>query len=535
MGHRFHLLSLPFIERWGTTLWTWGGIILVSGIAGVLNVISQGDVLSILLLVSMALLIGLSLLRPALSLYFLVFLALAIEQIADYYSWTFDIPYHKNLNNVHPRFSGIAISPLELHLACIIVGMALRFSLLKEKPMPILVRAPLVFYASSIVFFVVYGILRGGSTLPAIWEVRGIFYLFALILLVPQLIRTREQVIAMLWTILAALTFRAIEVSFHFISAGFTLGGSSTGGWGNHEDAGFQATFVVFVAGLYVLKLGSKKQKLILTLLMIPVLLAIVASDRRTVYPVFAASFLLIAVLLPGEFQKKIIRVGWKLGILFVIYVAVFWNSRSESILLMPVKNIREGLAGDDQEAAGESYSSNLYRRVENYDLYAMIKSQPILGHGYGVLLDYRMPVPVQWDLGFYIPHNQVLGVYAKTGSVGFLIFLMFYLSVSARIARGFGELDVGDYHRAILVLVGAAIINHVVYSFFDIMLTYYRNNVYLGILLGLAGVIIGLRREEMKHTPEAPPVQQEEVYTPPVHRLLQPHSEEVSLLRFRQ
>ncbi len=533
MSGRFNLLSLPFVERWGTTLWTWGGVVVVAGIAGVLNIISQGDVLSILLLVGLALIIGLSLLRPTLSLYVLVFLALAVEQISDYYSWTFDIPYHKNFNNVHPRFSGIAINPLELHLACIIVGMALRFSLLKEKPMPILVKAPLFMYVSSILFFVVYGIVRGGSTLPAIWEVRGIFYLLVLILIVPQLIRTREQVLAMVWTILAALTFRAIEVSFHFISAGFTLEGS-TGGWGNHEDAGLQATFVVFVAGLYVLKLGSKKQKVILTLLMVPVLLAIIASDRRTVYPVFAASFLLIAVLMPGEFQKKVIRIGWKLGILFIIYVAVFWNSRSESIFLMPVKNIREGLAGEDQQAAGESYSSNLYRKVENYDLFSMIKSQPLLGHGYGVLLDYRMPVPVQWDLGFYIPHNQIIGVYAKTGALGFLVFLLFYLSVSARVARGFGQLDAGDYHRAILVLVGAAIINHVVYSFFDIMLTYYRNNVYLGTLLGLAGVIIGLRQEEMKQPSEAPPMQ-EEPPIPPIHRLLQPHSAEGSLLRLRE
>jgi O-antigen ligase len=530
---RFSLYSLPFIERWGTTLWTWGGIIIVSCVAGLLNVTSHGNVLSIVMLVGVAFIIGLSLLRPTMSLYLLAFLALAIEQVSDYYSWTFDIPYHKNLNNIHPRLSGIAMNPLELHLAFIIVGMGLRFSLLKEKPLPILVKGPLYAYASAIIFFVIYGILRGGATLPAIWEVRGIFYLFALMAVVPQLIRTREQVSTMLWTIVAALSFRAFEVSFHFVRAGFTLEGS-TGGWGSHEDAGLQATFVVFVASLYVLKLGSKKQRLFLTLMLVPVFLAIVASDRRTVYPVFAACFLLIAVMMPGEFQKKILRVGWKLGILFIIYVAVFWNSRSESIFLMPVKNIREGLAGEDQEAAGESYSSNLYRKVENYDLFNMIKSQPILGHGYGMLLDYRMPVPVQWELGFYIPHNQILAVYAKTGSVGFLIFLLFYLSVAARIARGFGELDVGDFHRAILVLAGAAIVNHLVYSFFDIMLTYYRNNVYLGILLGLAGVVIALRREEMSQAPAAPPVQ-EEVPTPPVHRLLQPHSEEVSLLRLRE
>lgn len=535
MSRRFNVSSLPYIEVWGTSVWTWLGVILIAAFFGVLNVLSQGAVLSIIMLVGVGVIIVVSLLRPTVSLYLLVFLSLVIEQISDYYSWTFDLPYHKNLNNIHPRFSGIAINPLELHLACIVVGMLLRFSLLKEKPVPVLVKAPLVAYVTAIIFFLVYGVVvNGGAMLPAMWEVRGIFYLFALMAIVPQLIRTRQQVLTMLWVLIGALAFRAFEVTYHFAGGGFSLE-NKPGGWGSHEDAGLLASVMVFTGSLYLLKVGSIKQRVLLTLLLIPAMLAIIGSDRRTAYPVLAACLMFVGVMMPGEFQRKALRIGWKLGILFVIYLGVFWNSRSDSIFLMPVQNIREGIAGDDQEAAGERYSSNLYRKAENYDLFNMIKSQPILGHGYGVLIDYRMPVPVQWELGFYIPHNQVLGVFAKTGVVGFTIFLLFYFSVAARLARGFGELAPNDHHRAILILVGAGLINHVVYSFFDIMLTYYRNNVYLGTLFGLAGTIMAIRKQEHEETPPAAPAAPREEPQLQVHRLLQPHVDDSRILKLGQ
>ena len=121
-----------------------------------------------------------------------------------------------------------------------------------------------------------------------------------------------------------------------------------------------------------------------------------------------------------------------------------------------------------------------------------MITMQPLLGTGYGVKIDYFMPIPILWDMGFYSPHNQILGVMAKTGFVGFAIFVFFYLSAMAEIGQNFARIE-DKYFRAVLVLAGAAVINHLVFSFFDIVLTYYRNNIYLGALLGTAASIIAI------------------------------------------
>jgi len=91
------------------------------------------------------------------------------------------------------------------------------------------------------------------------------------------------------------------------------------------------------------------------------------------------------------------------------------------------------------------------------------------------------------------------------------------------------------DYHRAILVLIGAGMINHIVYSFFDIMLTYYRNNVYLGVLFGLAGTIMAIRKQDQEEAaPVAPAAPREEPHVQ-MHRLLQPHADDTGILKLGQ
>ncbi|MDL1892569.1 O-antigen ligase family protein [Sphingobacteriales bacterium CHB3] len=152
---------------------------------------------------------------------------------------------------------------------------------------------------------------------------------------------------------------------------------------------------------------------------------------------------------------------------------------------------------GDDENAAGDSYTSNLFRRVENYDLNRMFRMRPLLGTGYGMLIDYELPLPIGFELGFYIPHNQILGVAAKTGIIGFIIFMNFYISIISATTLGFRRLMHDKHMQAVLVFVAAAAIGHLIFSFFDIILTYYRPNVYVGGLFGLASAIIAMAKSE--------------------------------------
>ncbi len=502
------------------------GIALAAVLLSLFNLFLEGNAAATLGLVLVILLLGVSLLRPTLSLYALVFFALAIEQHAPAGSWTEKIPYHVNVSGAYPMLSGLSMNPLEVHLLFIIVGLLLRHLILRQEWAPILVPKSLLLYIGSIIFFIAYGVFRGGSMFPALWETRGILYLAILMLVVPQIVRTRKQVNHVFGAIIAGITFRILEVNFLYASAGFSLEGSD--GMGNHEDAGFFAVLVVFAIALYALKVENISLRKAVTVLVIPALIAIVASDRRTAYPVIGAAAVLLVFLLSQEAHRKLMRYAWKAVIVAVLYIGVGWNVRGSYAIFGPVKNIREGLAGDEAAEAGASYTSNLYRKVENYDLYRMAREQPILGYGYGSLVDYFLPVPVTWDLGVYIPHNQILGVLAKTGIVGFTIFIYFYLSILAEIGRGFKESAQDPYLQAVLAFVGAAIVNHIVFSFFDIILTYFRCNILLGTLLGITASILTLQRSQAKDTEKmAPP--NAKPHTTPARWLLEQHKEDAS------
>ncbi len=480
------------------------GLAVAGSAIALLNLYLDGNLIATVGLVLIIAFVAISIFRPSISLYVLVFLALAVEQIVQDYGWTARLPYHRNLNNIIPSLTGVAINPLEIHLLCILAGLLLRLMIIKETHYRVIAWKQLLLYLGAIIFFVIYGVWKGGEFLPALWEIRSIIYLVILMAVVPQVIRTEAQIRHMIWAIIAGLGFRAIEVTRHFAGVDFSLL-KSGGGWGNHEDAGMLASMLVFVLAMRLYK-ADRKQNVVLTILFPLIIIAIIASDRRTAYPVLAGGLIFFCVIQPPEIQKRILRFTWKIGIVFVLYCAVFWNSQSDSMLVMPVKNIRMGLAGDDKAEASDSYTSNLYRKVENWDLQKMVTERPLLGTGYGVKIDYYMPIPLLWDLGFYIPHNQILAVMAKTGIIGFTIFVFFYLSVMAEIGFAFGKLSENKYFHAVLVLAGAAVINHLVFSSFDIILTYSRTNVYLGALLGVSSSIFALQTKKEEEMAAQPP-----------------------------
>lgn len=510
--------------------WLWLAVIGSSAAVGYLHVQSYGSISSTLTFVAALLIIWASITRPSISLYIFVFVAIAVEQAQLPYAWTKDIPFHLNLNSQFPTLRSLSINPVELHLLCIIAGVLLRRVVTHEPWVPIMAWKSLLLYFCSICFFLLFGKIRGGATLPALWEVRGIGYLMLLMVLVPQVIRTRDQVRNLIWALALGVTFRALEVSTHFVQAGFTHEGSAEG-FGSHEDAGMFAAMLVFAITLWFLKVTGTKQRFFMTAASFLYLLAIAGAGRRSAYPIFIASLALLPFMLPGDVQKKVLRFLWKAGVVFLIYLAAGWNIRSESILLAPVKSIRQGLAGDDEAQAGERFHSNLFRKVENYDLYVNIVERPLLGTGYGVLVDYRMPIPIGWELGFYIPHNQILAVPVKTGLIGLIIFLNFYLSVIASVSAGFHRLREDKYLQAVLVLVGVSVVGHLIFSFFDIILTYYRPNILVGSLFGAASVMLAMKKEHESGKPPAAPVSPRYAIVTPDRQLTEAKTTEPSTI----
>jgi O-antigen ligase len=107
--------------------------------------------------------------------------------------------------------------------------------------------------------------------------------------------------------------------------------------------------------------------------------------------------------------------------------------------------------------------------------------------------------VKIDFPLRDYIPHNQVLWLLVKMGAVGFCLFWFFLNSFacgSTLIVRSLRD----PYLKAVGTVAIAAIVNQIVVSHYDLQLTYYRNMVFLGTLMGLIPAISSIDRKGEDH-----------------------------------
>jgi hypothetical protein len=344
---------------------------------------------------------------------------------------------------------------------------------------PVLI--PFLLFVATFLFSCVHGLRQGGDFLVALWEVRALFYLILLYLIVPQIIRSEEQIRWLIWVVILGVTIKAFQGIWKFITLGFTTGGYAT--LTNHEDPVFMVTLFILLFGFLVYKSWNKQLALLL-LLFIPYMLAFYVAQRRAAYASFMVSFSTFMVLLPAVTRWKFLKGILPVLVCLGIYSLIFWNSNS--VLARPIQTIKSGFVKPEMETNIDDYYSNLYREYENYNLAATVINNPVLGIGFGN--KYEQPIPlvaIPYPLRDYIPHNEIYWVIVKMGSIGFFAFWFFFNSAAAKGVQIFTNLN-NPYLKAVTLFVIIAIINQMVVSFFDLQLTYYRNMVYLGCLLGL-------------------------------------------------
>jgi hypothetical protein len=265
-----------------------------------------------------------------------------------------------------------------------------------------------------------------------------------------------------------------------FARLGFSLGGFPT--LTNHEDPVFIFTLVILLLGLVVFGSRHGQRTLLVTLLPL-LLLGFFVAQRRAAYGAAAITFLAFIVLLSRRHRWAIAKVILPALAVVVVYCTAFWDS--ESKWGSPVRLIRSGLS-TDKETSGERFHSNLYRDFEKYDLAVTIRSSPLTGIGFGK--KYEMPVPladIPFPLRDYIPHNEILWIMVKVGALGFFAMFLFLDAFVLKGTSVFSRLD-DPYLKAVCAVAVTAVFNQIVVSYYDLQLTYYRNMVYLGTLMGL-------------------------------------------------
>ena len=268
--------------------------------------------------------------------------------------------------------------------------------------------------------------------------------------------------------------------------------GFSTGGYPtltSHEDAVFINTLFLLCLALWVYRVPGL-QRFILTWSLPILAIGFLLGMRRAAYAALLVSLVGFTLMQPKETLRWVLKKSIPAALIGIVYVVMFWNSSHP--IAQPVQSVKSGIfaqqteASTDPSALSEEYYSNLYRSIENYNLAETVKSEPLTGVGFG--RKYLMPIPlatISFPLRDYIPHNQILWVFAKSGLIGFFLFWLFFICCMGRGVLTFQRQE-NPIYKAWLTLAILAIVNQMVTSFFDLQLTYTRNMVYLGFLIGL-------------------------------------------------
>lgn len=415
-------------------------------------------------------------------------------------SFTYKVSYFLNINAISylPTVKQAVVTPMELHLFLLLSIWLLTLAVKKKYELISIPFWPIpVLLVLWVIGSVIYGNLTGGDFVAALWEVRGIFYLSIMYFFTPQIIRSTEQLQTLISVCIVAISFKAFQGLLRFVLFDLNFGGLEE--LTNSEDPVFIVTILMLFIGLVLFNVRHK-HRLLLSFLFVPLVAGMYVGQRRATFASFTLALFSMLFILPKKERSILLKVLAVGLVFFGIYLSLYWNTYGRiGMIAQQFKSI----VSSDPEMAGMNYYSNLYREYENYNLAKTIQRAPIIGVGFGNKYD----VILHWfgimdvvSLLAYIPHNSILWMIAKTGTVGFFIFLLFMNVLIFRIAAVFKSLT-DPYIKVVAIFCMLAIINQFVVSYVEMQFTYYRNMTYLGMLTGLLPLLERYIPNN-KHTP---------------------------------
>ena len=166
---------------------------------------------------------------------------------------------------------------------------------------------------------------------------------------------------------------------------------------------------------------------------------------------------------------------------LCVVYYLVFQNSNSA--IGQPARALKSQFKPDKRDAG-----SNAYRDAENIDQMATIRSSPIIGYGYGRRMFHVAPIAdisniyEWWDL---IPHNQILWIWMRWGSLGFLAFWIFVCAFILLCCRNLRDPQAGSDSRVLSLFCLSTFTGLLICALLDQGFSGYRDMLFVGFWIG--------------------------------------------------
>jgi hypothetical protein len=305
-------------------------------------------------------------------------------------------------------------------------------------------------------------------------------YMFILLILTSNLIEKREHASHLLWFAFIGLFIEAVVGSYFVF---FSLNGNLNGvnSISEHSSSLQMNTILVFFLASWIYK-NSPTKRIVIPLMLPFVLISYLANQRRAAFITLAIALLLLIIILYIDNRRVFWIVVPAVLMIGVIYVISFWNSTGA--LAEPAQALKSVIVED--RASQSDQASNIYRRIENYNIYFTIHRKPFTGVGFGQ--KFYIPVPLP-DISFfqwweYMTHNSIMWIWLKTGVAGFIAMLFLIGSAIILGVRVISRMPKNGM-RTIALTATLYLVMHFTYAYVDISWDT-QSMVYVGIMMGL-------------------------------------------------
>jgi hypothetical protein len=461
----------PIRKRWA---WVVAGGLAVGAIAGLLGASGSATRIAMLGAVLLPVLLWK---RPYLAPAVLLSAGILVEQ---------SIPGpHIPLTEKIPLFQGIG--PGHLQGADLLLILVLFIYLAKSKEwgprwfprthVSLALRTVLACVALAVVI----GQAHHGDLRVALMETRPYVYLAVTYHFASAFIRDRRAIRATLWAFVGTVAFKAVQCIYVWVLNRHMSPKPES--YISHEASYFFVIYMVLVLALWLF--DQKGSMRIWSTRLLPlVIFANTVNDRRASWEMLGGALLCFGLITYKALPIRRHLLGKAIvGLVLVsaVYFPVMWNSNSS--LGEPARAIKSQIAPSTRDA-----DSDTYRVQENANLELNIKQDGLLGKGFGVKIDYALPITdISQDdpLIAYIPHNDVLDVLMRMGVLGGVAM---WGLIAAAIISGFRLAMSKDRELATIgAVVACSIVAYALMGAVDQGFFFFRIAFITGSLLGLA------------------------------------------------
>jgi len=379
---------------------------------------------------------------------------------------------------------GVPINPADLTIFFLVLVWVLKNSVDAPARWPrSVVTTAVTCLMGAVAYGLVLGVAHHGQIKTGFTEVRPYFYLSMTFLLTSVLLGTRTALRSMLWALVIGTGCKAVQGLLIFASARSmrprpeaVLG---------HEEAFFFGLFIFITIGLWLYELRGPLRTTATAFLPL-VMLADLVNTRRTAWLILGAgiSVLLLAGLVGMPARRRFIGTLLAgMSVVIAVYLPAFWNHTGS--LAQPARAVRAITSPSQRDA-----SSDLYRDQENANLKLNIRQSRPLGKGFGVPIDYALPIADIKSIDpliTHVPHNGVLYIVMRMGFLGGVVF---WSLLGVGIIGGCRLSRCADREVALVgTLVMCTLVVYALAGYNDQGFFFYRIAVVVGGMLGMGEV----------------------------------------------